>query len=203
MEVCVIGAGAAGLMAAVSAAKSGAAVTVLEAMDKPGKKISITGNGRCNLTNRGIQNAALYFSDAPETADGILRGFPAEDTVHFYENLGLLMKEREGGLIYPYSDQAQSVVNALLQEVRRRKIKLKCRERVVSVEKKQDRFYIKTEGWHYEADRVVLACGGKAAPQTGSDGMGYVLAKSLGHTVTEPLPALVPGEEPGGGPGLL
>ena len=125
MEVCVIGAGAAGLMAAVAAAKSGAAVTVLEAMDKPGKKISITGNGRCNLTNRGIQNAAPYFSDAPETADSILRGFPAEDTVHFYENLGLLMKEREGGLIYPYSDQAQSVVNALLQEVRRRKIKLK------------------------------------------------------------------------------
>ena len=110
---------------------------------KPGKKISITGNGRCNLTNRDIQDAAPYFSDAPKTADGILRGIPAEDTVHFFENAGLLMKEREGGLIYPYSDQAQSVVNALLQEVRRRKIKLKCQERVVSIEKKKNRVSIK------------------------------------------------------------
>lgn len=102
------------------------------------------------------------------------------------------MKEREGGLIYPYSDQAQSVVNALLQEVRRRKIKLKCQERVLSIEKKKARFYIKTEGWHYEADRVILTCGGKAAPATGSDGNGYALAKTFGHTVIEPLPALVP-----------
>ena len=102
------------------------------------------------------------------------------------------MKERDGGLIYPYSDQAQSVVNALLQEVRRRKIKLKCQERVLSIEKKKARFYIKTEGWHYEADRVILTCGGKAAPATGSDGNGYALAKTFGHTVIEPLPALVP-----------
>ena len=91
------------------------------------------------------------------------------------------MKEREGGLIYPYSDQAQSVVNALLQEVRRRKIKLKCRERVLSIEKEdRTRFYIKTEGWHYEADRVVLACGGKAAPADRvPTATGYALAKSL------------------------
>ena len=192
MEVYVIGAGAAGLMAAVSAADAGAAVTLLETMEKPGKKISITGNGRCNLTNRDIQDANFYFSDAPKTADGILKAFQAKDTLHFFENAGLLMKEREGGLIYPYSDQAQSVVNALLQEVRRRKIKLKCQERVLSIEKKKARFYIKTEGWHYEADRVILTCGGKAAPATGSDGNGYALAKTFGHTVIEPLPALVP-----------
>ena len=192
MEVYVIGAGAAGLMAAVSAADAGAAVTLLETMEKPGKKISITGNGRCNLTNRDIQDADFYFSDAPKTADGILKAFQAKDTLHFFENAGLLMKEREGGLIYPYSDQAQSVVNALLQEVRRRKIKLKCQERVLSIEKKKARFYIKTEGWHYEADRVILTCGGKAAPATGSDGNGYALAETFGHTVIEPLPALVP-----------
>ena len=83
-------------------------------------------------------------------------------------------------------------MNALLQEVRRRKIKLKCQERVLSIEKKKARFYIKTEGWHYEADRVILTCGGKAAPATGSDGNGYALAKTFGHTVIEPLPALVP-----------
>ena len=78
-------------------------------------------------------------------------------------------------------------MNALLQEVRRRKIKLKCQERVLSIEKKKARFYIKTEGWHYEADRVILTCGGKAAPATGSDGNGYALAKTFGHTVIEPL----------------
>lgn len=83
-------------------------------------------------------------------------------------------------------------MNALLQEVRRRKIKLKCQERVLSIEKKKARFYIKTEGWHYEADRVILTCGGKAARQRGSDGNGYALAKTFGHTVIEPLPALVP-----------
>lgn len=80
----------------------------------------------------------------------------------------------------------------MLQEVRRRKIKLKCQERVLSIEKKKARFYIKTEGWHYEADRVILTCGGKAAPATGSDGNGYALAETFGHTVIEPLPALVP-----------
>ena len=93
MEVYVIGAGAAGLMAAVSAADAGAAVTLLETMEKPGKKISITGNGRCNLTNRDIQDANFYFSDAPKTADGILKAFQAKDTLHFFENAGLAFEK--------------------------------------------------------------------------------------------------------------
>ena len=100
MEVYVIGAGAAGLMAAVSAADAGAAVTLLETMEKPGKKISITGNGRCNLTNRDVQDANFYFSDAPKTADGILKAFQAKDTLHFFENCLLRNTDLQTSRIY-------------------------------------------------------------------------------------------------------
>lgn len=192
MEVCVIGAGASGLMAAIQAARMGSKVTLLEGMEKPGKKLLVTGNGRCNLTNRTITDGRSYHTGNGRAANAILQAFSAQDAIAFFEELNLLLKTRDGELVYPYSDQAQSVLDALLWEMARLKVKLKCREKVCSIVRKNNRFLIKTEGWQYEADRVILAAGGKAAPVTGSDGSGYALARELGHTVLPVLPALVP-----------
>ncbi len=192
MDVLVIGAGPSGLMAAIMAAREGARVVILEKMEKPGKKLLTTGNGRCNLSNRSILNGQSYHTENPNEADQILQKFSARETESFFSELGLLIKSREGGLLYPYSDQAQSVLDALLWEAERRKIKLKCREEVREIIRSEKGFLVKTEGWQYEADRVILSLGGKAAPLTGSCGSGYELAKALGHRVVPVLPALVP-----------
>lgn len=192
MEVLVVGAGAAGLMSAIWAARAGASVTVLEGMEKPGKKLLITGNGRCNLTNRRAMDGRFYHTRNPKTADSVLRAFPASETINFFEELGLLLKDREGELVYPYSDQALSVAEALLREAARLKIKIKCQEKAISVCKEGKTFQVRTEGWQYRTDRLILASGGRAASGTGSDGSGYLLAKSLGHTLVPVLPALVP-----------
>lgn len=192
MDVLVIGAGPSGLMAAIMAAREGARVVILEKMEKPGKKLLTTGNGRCNLSNHSILDGRNYHTENPEEADQILRRFAFSETEKFFSELGLLLKSREGGWIYPYSDQAQSVLDALLWEVERLKIKLKCREEVREIFRDEKGFLVKTEGWQYAADRVVLSLGGKAAPVTGSCGNGYTLAKNFGHTVIPVLPALVP-----------
>lgn len=192
MDVCVIGAGAAGLMAAIWAARGGASVTLLEGMERPGKKLAVTGNGRCNLTNKTAVDGRAYHTGNFKAADAVLKAFPAKEAVAFFEELGLLLKVRDEKLFYPYSDQAQSVIDALLREILRCKIKVKCCEKVTSIKTERNGFLVKTEGWQYRADCVILSAGGKAAPSTGSDGNGYALAESLGHTVVPPLPALVP-----------
>lgn len=187
----MIGGGAAGLTAAIHAADRGAQVTVLEGMEKPGKKILVTGNGRCNLTNTGTGRRGSYYSDAPETARRIVKSYPPDRTRADFLSYGLFTQEKEGGRIYPMSDRASTVLDTLLYETARRKVKVKCGEKVRSLTKEGGLFRARTEGWTYEAERVVLACGGAAAPGTGSDGSGFSLAESLGHRLIKPLPALV------------
>lgn len=201
-KVVVVGAGASGMMAAIAAARQGASVTVLEKMERPGKKLLITGNGRCNLTNKKASAKDAYRGAGADFTEGILGQFPVESTLDFFHGLGLLTRERNG-YIYPYTDQAGTVLELLLLEIRRLKIKMKYRENVVGIQKAKEGFHVQTAAWSYPCDKVILCAGGKAAPQTGSDGSGYGLAKHCGHRIQPVHPALVPLKAGGNIPRML
>lgn len=193
-RVLVAGCGAAGMMAAIAAARGGAAVTVLEGMEKPGKKLLLTGNGRCNLTNLDPKLPEKYRTSAKNgSLDDILQQFSVADTLEFFHSLGLLTTEKNG-YVYPYTGQAGSVLELLLAEMRRLKVKVKLSEKIRKIEKQEegaeDRWVVQTETWSYRCDCLILCCGSRAMETTGSDGSGYVLAKQAGHTVAPVLPAL-------------
>ena len=188
-RVLVAGGGAAGLMAAVSAARAGAKVTLLEKNRQAGKKILATGNGRCNLTNVR-QEASFYRGEHPEFALKVLESFGMHDTLRLFSELGIFTKNRNGYL-YPYSDQASSVAEILRMEAERQNIKLALNTEIERIEKRGDVFAAVTKGWTYEGDALILAAGSAAAPETGSDGSGYRLAGQMGHRIIRPLPALV------------
>ena len=189
MRVIIIGGGASGLMAAITAARNGAKVTVLEHQNQVGKKILVTGNGRCNFTNTD-QDLSHYHSESPISMAIALKQFTCQDTVLFFKDLGIFSKNRNGYL-YPHSDQASAILDVLRMECEHLKVKIACQSEITSIEKNDDIFKVHTPGWTYEADKLILATGSKAAPATGSDGSGYEFAKSFGHTVIEPYPALV------------
>lgn len=190
-KVIVVGGGAAGLMAAVFAAREGAQVTILEAKERPGKKLLLTGNGRCNLTNLDTDLPEAYHGSGRKMAASLTRAFDGRAVCRFFEELGLLTQEKNG-YIYPYSAQSGSVLEVLLSEIRRLKVKLKLSEKIKEVTKTPEGWAVSTEGWTYESDAVILACGSKCAADTGSDGSGYVLARSLGHKIIKIAPALTP-----------
>lgn len=190
-SIIVIGGGASGLMAAIVAAREGARVTILESMDKPAKKLLMTGNGRCNLTSLDFSREDCYRGGDITFVRQVLKQFDYQQTMQFFEEMGLLLQERGSG-VYPLTDQASSVADRLLLELAKLHVKLKCLEKVTRIEKTGDKWTAFTESWHYEADAVILACGSRAVPATGSDGSGYVLAQMCGHTIQEPFPALVP-----------
>lgn len=191
-KIIVIGAGASGMLAAITAARQGASVTLLEGMEKPGKKLLITGSGRCNLTNLR-QEPQCYRGADPVFIGAVLQQFPVTDTLAFFREIGLFTTARDG-YVYPVTGQASSVLEVLLLEMKRLGVKLKCTEKVLSIKKDTDHglFRVQTAGWTYEADAVILAAGSMAAPGTGSDGSGYTLAKGCGHSLVTPREALVP-----------
>lgn len=190
-RVIVIGGGASGLMAAIMAAREGASVTMLEAMEKPGKKLLITGNGKCNLTNTAFLREDCYRHDGSENIKSVLDACTMEMTLEFFHQIGILTHVRNGG-VYPVTDQASSVVELLIAEARSLKVKIKCNEKVESLTREGTVWKTRTATWQYEGESVILACGGKSYPLTGSDGSGYELARKLGIQVITPLPALVP-----------
>lgn len=192
-DVIIVGAGASGLMAAITAARQGSSVLVLEQKDKAGKKILATGNGKCNFTNK-FQALECYRSDDSAFAMKVLSCFDTTRTLSFFEELGICPKERDG-YYYPNSEQAASIVSVLMLECIKLKISFSYNETVKSIKKPY--FTVLTEvlgqaqSKTYQAKRVVLSTGGCASPKLGSDGSGYQLAKSLGHRIIKPLPALV------------
>ncbi len=190
-RVLVVGAGASGLMAAISAARAGAAVTILEAMEKPGKKLLMTGNGRCNLTNMDEHLPEAYRGKNPAYALPAVKQFDAGETRAFFTSLGLLTIEKNG-YVYPLTNQASSVLEVLLAEVRRLEIKLKLSEKVERIRKEGAVWKAATSTWEYEADALILACGSRCVPATGSDGSGYRLAEMAGLSRVPEVPALVP-----------
>ncbi len=193
-QVAVIGGGAAGLTAAIWAARSGASAVILEHTDRVGKKILSTGNGRCNLTNSKME-ASCYRSGDPQFPMEAISQFGWKDTLRWFSSMGLLCRCRMESYYYPMSDQASAVLDCLRMECSRLGITIRTGiqpERIRRMREGRRSFYeIMTDQGEVRADAVILACGSKAAPNTGSDGSGYELAKSLGHRIIKPLPALV------------
>ncbi|MGN0158043.1 MAG: NAD(P)/FAD-dependent oxidoreductase [Brotaphodocola sp.] len=189
-HIIIIGGGASGLTAAIASARMGADVTVLEHMDRVGKKILSTGNGRCNLTNL-VMDASCYRSGQKDFPMKVIGHFPVKDTLAFFEGIGILTKSRNG-YIYPNSDQAASVLDALRLECDRLGVKTVTGCQTKQIQKSgKGMFAVLTDQGIFRSHALILATGSKAAPVTGSDGSGYELAKTLGHSVIKPLPALV------------
>lgn len=188
-KVVIIGGGAAGMMAAITAASNKADVTILEHKDRIGKKILSTGNGKCNFTNL-LQKPECYRSDNRHFVWGIYEQFDVKQTLAFFENLGIYPKDKNG-YVYPNSEQASSVLDVLRMEVERLKIKVVTEVNCKEIRVLKKGFKILTDQNTFSADAVILAAGSKAAPVTGSDGSGYTLAKQLGLHMIPVLPALV------------
>ena len=193
-SVVIIGGGASGMMAAISAARAGAAVTLLEAGRRPGSKLLLTGNGRCNLTNLDPDLSGKYASqegtDAGVFAASVLRQLSVTDTLRLFEECGLLTMTEHGTYVYPVTGKSESVLNVLLRELQRLKVKMKYNARVTGIDRENGTWLVRTDGWSYPCDSVILCCGSRAVPSTGSDGMGYELCRGLGLEVTDILPAL-------------
>ncbi len=194
-DIIVIGAGASGLAAAVAAAECGASVLVLEANRKPGTKLLRTGNGKCNLTNKGNSGKA-YRGNDPAFAEKVLSRFPVSDTLLFFQSIGIPVIERDGW-VYPRSEEARSVLSALLKKAEKLGVRMKFGEPVLHLQKKNGGYEALTEGWRYYAKKLILACG-SCASLTTADAFstdpyhfpGYRMARELGMEIVPVYPAL-------------
>ncbi len=187
--VAVIGAGPAGMSAAIAAAKNGAKVVVYERNDIAGKKLLLTGNGKCNFTNIDMHGDYYSFPEG-SSAECVMESMSMKDVCDFFADMGVLSMERKGCL-YPFTGQAQTIQSALIKTMTMLGVELYTDSCVDAVSKENDKFIIHTGNKNYCFDSVILACGGKAAPKTGSDGYGYRLARGFGHKVSRTYPVLV------------
>ncbi len=192
-RIIVIGAGAAGCMAAGVAAENCAEVLLLERNDKVARKVMITGKGRCNVTNN-VSDTQEFISNIPGNGRflyGAYSEFNSQDTMDFFEDYGVSLKVERGNRVFPVSDKAVDIVDALNRYITDMGVQRKT-ERVVSllVENDTVKGVVTDFGNEYSADSVIVATGGLSYPRTGSTGDGYRLAKSVGHTVTELRPSL-------------
>jgi predicted Rossmann fold flavoprotein len=195
-EIAIVGAGAAGLAAAVFARRTNPSrsVVLLEGAKHPGAKILVSGGSRCNLTNSNVTERD-FWGGRSTIVRRVLRAFPVDETVRFFRDLGVTSHEEAGGKLFPDSNRARDVLDALLREIDRLGATLASGHRVLAVERSgesNDKFTITTPDGDFHATQVVLATGGQSLPKSGSDGTGFVLARRLGHTIVPPTPGLVP-----------
>ena len=195
MKVVIIGGGPAGMIAAISSKENHPEdeVIILEKNNTLGKKLLITGKGRCNITSslnidefiKNIPGNGMFMFSA-------LKNYTNEDIVNLLEKNGVQTKEERGNRVFPVSDKSRDVLEALERELKRLKVNIKLESEVKKVNKIENIFYIDTNQEQIKADKLIIATGGKSYPLTGSTGDGYELAKKLGHTVTKIRPSLVP-----------
>ncbi len=194
VDIAVVGAGAAGLMAGIFAGRTApsARVVVVDGAKTIGAKILVAGGGRCNVTHESVDASA--FAGASRNAIGkVLRHFDVPDTIAFFRDLGVELKREETGKLFPTTDKARTVLDALLGALSDVGVTLRHPFRVETVERTDAGFAVEGPQGRLEAGCVVLATGGKSLPKSGSDGHGYEISRSLGHTVTPRVfPALVP-----------
>ena len=194
-NVLVIGGGAAGLLAGIAAAQSGAQTVILEKMRCPGKKILITGKGRCNITNNcDLQEIIKNIPGNGRFLNSALRRFTNQDIVQLLEDNGLPTKVERGGRVFPVSDKAADVVDTLVKIYKNYggKLLTDCKVKIITAEFGKITGAVTADGQKFAADAVILAAGGSSYPGTGSDGSGVKLAKALGHTIVPLAPSLVP-----------
>lgn len=198
-KVVVIGGGAAGMMAAVSAAKNGHSVTLLEKNEKLGKKVYITGKGRCNLTNNcDVEELLQAVCVNRKFLYSAFYGFTSQDTIAFFENAGMKTKTERGNRVFPVSEHSSDVISALSRTLRQEGVKILLNTEAAEIlcsnqEEKKGVAGVKlTDGSKILADAVVVATGGISYKTTGSTGDGYRFAKEAGHSIAELSPSLVP-----------
>lgn len=187
-KVAVIGGGAAGMMAAVQAARAGARVTIYERNDRIGKKILSTGNGKCNFSNEKM-DTACYHGSGRKLIPVIYETFGVTETKRFFEDLGMRIKD-VNGYLYPASGQASTVLDLFRYELERLSVQIHTGQQVTAVRPSGDGIMVKTNQHEKYYGAAILTCGGQAAPGTGSDGAGYKLAGQLGHRILPVVPAL-------------
>lgn len=188
-HIVIIGGGASGLVSAIYAKNKNNQVTILERNQNCGKKILATGNGKCNYWNED-QSLVHYHSTTENLLQEIITEENKKEILNFFKTLGIYPKIKNG-YYYPFSNQATTIKDALINEVKRKNIIIKENFLVEKIKKQNDYFEITSQTEIIKADKVILATGGKASPKTGSDGIGYKLLKQLNHTFIEPHPALV------------
>lgn len=193
-KIIVVGGGPAGMMAAIVAAEGGAAVTLFEKNPRVGRKLGITGKGRCNLTNTAdVEEIIKNMPGNGKFLYSALKNFSSGDTVNFFESLGVATKIERGGRIFPVSDDASEVIDALLKRMAIVGVEVKNNSPVTEIIAQGKKIVgVLVGGKKILADAVILATGGASYPATGSTGDGFKFAQRLGHTITEILPALVP-----------
>jgi predicted Rossmann fold flavoprotein len=190
----VIGAGAAGLATAIFAKRAAPELEVrcLDGATKIGAKILVSGGSRCNVTNRVVTERD-FWGGSSRIVRNVLRAFPADRAAAFFESLGVRLHEEEDGKLFPDSNRSRTVLDALLAEANRTGVSLESGRRVSAIAREGQGFSVETaDGSRFAARNVVLATGGRSLPKTGSDGFGYELARTLGHTCVETTPALAP-----------
>lgn len=190
--IAIIGGGAAGMISAIQAkyASGEVNVTIYERMDRAGKKLLATGNGRCNYTNMGAA-VSNYYGKNPAFVKNALDSFSVEDTINFFNTLGVFPREEENGKFYPFSGQASAVLDALRNELIRLDVPIVHAD-IKKVTKTSKGFKLtSSQGDDYFCNRLIVAAGGCASPSLGSNGSGFKLLESLGHHTTELKPALV------------
>ena len=192
----IIGGGPAGLMAAISSAKNGDKVTIIEKMNSCGKKLLITGKGRCNITNNAQMDKFMENTPTnPKFLYGVFNNFTNKDIIELLKNEGVKTKVERGERVFPVSDRAQDVLEALLHILRKQNVQILTNttaKRIITDDEKNVLGVELDDGKEIKTDKIILATGGKSYPVTGSTGDGYKLAKDLGHTITKIEPSLVP-----------
>ena len=190
--IAVIGGGASGLIAALTAAENkNNKVILFERQARVGKKLLATGNGRCNLTNT-LASLNNYHGADPSFVLSALNAFPPEDVIEYFRSLGLLTVTQYGGRVYPLSDSANSVLDVLRFALDSARVEQHTSCEISRIEYKHSSFVISCEDGSYSADKLIIACGGKAGGKLGGSSLGYELLKSLGHHCTKIYPSLVP-----------
>lgn len=190
-DVLIVGSGPAGLMVAIACAGSGLRTRVLDGSKTIGAKLLLSGGGRCNITNLKVSEKD-YQTAAPRTVRNILRAFPSERTIEFFKELGVETVLEEGTKYFPEAQSAKVVLQALLRASEHAGVLMERGKKAKAVSRQGETFLVSGEGFEYSARTLVIATGGLSYPGTGSDGSGFLLAKSLGHSIIPTTPALTP-----------
>ncbi len=192
MRIIVIGGGPAGMFSSGLLAQEGHTVTLIEKNEKLGKKLYITGKGRCNVTNDSDrENLINNIVSNPKFAIGALSKFSPRDTMSFIESMGCPLKVERGNRVFPVSDKSSDIIKCFEKFIKQSGVSVHLEETVLSIKKENDLFHVSTQKADYQSDIVVIATGGVSYPTTGSTGDGYKWAREFGHSIVDVRPGLI------------